>query len=568
MKFSMVLILAFFAGIFILSGCESDPSVARVGDVSVSKHELLGEFEKNLGRKTSYGDVPYSRKEEILNGMIENKRKILDARKRGLDQDSSFMAEQKSYRERLVGSRYYEKFIMDQLISNEDVNLYIENQAEEVNADHILLSFKDVNPRNPRTKAETLHLAETILGKLKDGADFNLLADEFSDEPGVKKSHGVLGWFTWGTMVDPFQKAVWAMKPGEISNIVETRFGYHIIRLNERRSRPGYVRPETDEQIYNIKRTLSKVHADSARVLWERHRLMLEKKYDLKLIKENILKMSELLTERLNAGKLHTSTFSDMEKQSKLAEWDGGQITLGTLLEGNRNNVLRMLINYKQASFLESDLRNRATVELVMTDAHKAGIDDDPFVDEMLTKFSDDKLVQLVDQAVIEDPAVVTDEEAEAYYHQNQDKFMRPEEIELMEIYVKDKKQAESIFAQLKRGTSFGNLAKKYSQDKVTAGREGYIGYRAAESRGPVSREAFVLGPGGKIGGPLEYRNGWIVFKTGKLRESAVRDFKDVKNRAKSLLRRERITEMSVQWKNELIKNYPAEIDRELVESL
>lgn len=564
----MALLLAFFGTLLIISGCDSDQSVARVGEMSITKNELLRDFEKNLGRKSSYVEVPYSRKEELLNGLIEKKRKVLAARERGLDQDSSFLAEQKTYRERMIGSRYYEKFVMDQLISKEELDTYIQNQADEVNADHIMISFKDVNARNQRTRDEALALAATILEKLKNGADFNLMADEYSDEPGVKKSHGVLGWFTWGTMADPFQKAVWEMKPGEISDVVETRFGFHIIRLNERRTRPGYVRPDTEEQVYNIKRTLSKAYMDSARTLWEKQREMLEKKYDLKLIKENIIKMSTLVTERMNSGSLHTSTFSDMEKQNKLAEWNGGEITVGTLLEGSRNNVMRMLINYKQASFLENDVRNKGTVELVMTDAHKTGIDQDPFIEEMLTRFSEDKLVQMVDRSLIEEPATVTDEEAEEFYRQHPDDFMRPEEIELWEIYVKKKTQAEDIVAQLKRGTNFGTLVKKYSQDKMAAGRDGYVGYRAVGSRGPVSREAFALGPGGKIGGPIEYRNGWVVFKTGNLRESSVREFKDVKNRAKSLLRRERIRENSVRWKNELIENYPAEIDRELVESL
>jgi hypothetical protein len=270
----------------------------------------------------------------------------------------------------------------------------------------------------------------------------------------------------------------------------------------------------------------------------------------------------------MNQGTLHTSNFSQAENQTELAQWDGGAISIGSLLARNKNNAMRLLINYKQVKFLENDVRNNATVELVIHDALKHGIDKDPFVADLLTVFYDDKLIKLTDRVIVQEPATVTNEDAEEYYRENPDKFMRPEELEIWEIFVKDRKQADDIVAQLKRGARFGTLVKKYSQDKMLTDAEGYIGYRSESARGTVSRDAFVTGPGGKIGGPVNYRNGWVVYKTGKLRNKSVRDFKDIQSQAKSILRRERISKNSVQWKNELIEKYPAEIDKVLIESL
>jgi len=72
--------------------------------------------------------------------------------------------------------------------------------------------------------------AEELLVKLQGGADFIAIAKEFSIEPGAKDSGGDLGFFAKGAMVKPFEDAAFALKPGEISGIVETEFGFHIIK--------------------------------------------------------------------------------------------------------------------------------------------------------------------------------------------------------------------------------------------------------------------------------------------------------------------------------------------------
>ena len=72
--------------------------------------------------------------------------------------------------------------------------------------------------------------------RARAGEDFAKLAKEFSTDTSNKDKGGDLGWFGHGQMVPEFEQAAYALKPGEISDIVQTKFGYHIIKLEERKS--------------------------------------------------------------------------------------------------------------------------------------------------------------------------------------------------------------------------------------------------------------------------------------------------------------------------------------------
>jgi peptidyl-prolyl cis-trans isomerase SurA len=82
-------------------------------------------------------------------------------------------------------------------------------------------------------KAAALARADSILDQLHHGGDFAALARRYSDDPGTRDLGGELGWVRRGTMVDAFERVAFSMRPGEISNPIETGYGYHIIKVEK-----------------------------------------------------------------------------------------------------------------------------------------------------------------------------------------------------------------------------------------------------------------------------------------------------------------------------------------------
>jgi peptidyl-prolyl cis-trans isomerase C/peptidyl-prolyl cis-trans isomerase SurA len=102
---------------------------------------------------------------------------------------------------------------------------------EMITASHILVSWKGAAlPGATRTKDEARKRIQEVIDKLKKGGDFAKLAAEYSEDRSNKDKGGDLGAFGKGRMVPPFEAAAFALKVGDVSGIVETQFGFHVIK--------------------------------------------------------------------------------------------------------------------------------------------------------------------------------------------------------------------------------------------------------------------------------------------------------------------------------------------------
>jgi peptidyl-prolyl cis-trans isomerase SurA len=195
-------------------------------------NEFIYLYKKNHTNKSQ--DYTESKIEEYINLFINFKLKVTEAQKRGMDTTAKFNKELKTYREELKKPYRAEKDVLDKLTRETYDHL-----TQEVRASHILIQMKpEATPEDTLTAFTKI---TDIRKRIMAGEDFEKLARELSDDPSAKYNGGSLGYFTAMQMVYPFEEAAYQTKVGDVSSIVRTRFGYHIIKVFDKKPSRGEV---------------------------------------------------------------------------------------------------------------------------------------------------------------------------------------------------------------------------------------------------------------------------------------------------------------------------------------
>ena len=171
---------------------------------------------------------------QYLELFIGYKLKVNKANKLGLQNGEAYKNELGTYRTQLS-----KNYLSDSKVTKELMEEGYNRSLKEIKASHILITV-DENA----TPADTLAAYNKIVGirqKAMNGEDFGILAVENSQDPSAKENQGDLGYFSSFRMVYAFENAAYKTPKGKISNPIRTRFGYHIIKVNEIRDNRGEV---------------------------------------------------------------------------------------------------------------------------------------------------------------------------------------------------------------------------------------------------------------------------------------------------------------------------------------
>jgi peptidyl-prolyl cis-trans isomerase C len=179
-----------------------------------------------------------------------------EGKDRKLDQSSEYKTQAQFQAENLLAQRTFNQLAENIKVDDAEVRAYYDahlKDYEQVRARHILIrAAGSPSPAEPGKKeltdAEALAKAQEIRKKLTEGADFAQLAQAESDDAGSKARGGDLNFFKHGQMVPPFEQAAFSMKIGDISEPIKTQFGYHIIKVEGRKSFEDF-KPEIERRV-------------------------------------------------------------------------------------------------------------------------------------------------------------------------------------------------------------------------------------------------------------------------------------------------------------------------------
>ena len=213
--------------------------LAEIGSQKIT----MKDFEKKLSDLPEQYKALFSepeRKVDLLNALVQQIVLAKKARELKLDQKPDVIEKTNSVADQvLIQELIKEEILNKSSPSDEEIKKYYERnlskykEPEKVKARHILIKV-DQNARDEdKKKAE--EKAKGILARVKKSEDFAKLAKELSEDTGSKENGGDLGFFARGRMAKDFEEVAFKLKPGEISDLVKTRYGYHIIKTEEKK---------------------------------------------------------------------------------------------------------------------------------------------------------------------------------------------------------------------------------------------------------------------------------------------------------------------------------------------
>ena len=206
---------------------KSGPVLADVSGTPITVDEFKKEVE-NLPPYLKPMAETADGKKEMLETMIIRELILQDAKKDGIENSPAVTEKLEDLKKRLMVEVYLKRKVDEQAkVTDEELQkFYDQNKdkfksGDEVKASHILL-------KDEKT-------AQDVLAKVKGGGTFEELAKTYSIDSAASKG-GDLGWFGKGAMIPEFEKAAFALKEGETSGIVKTKFGFHIIKVTGKRA--------------------------------------------------------------------------------------------------------------------------------------------------------------------------------------------------------------------------------------------------------------------------------------------------------------------------------------------
>ncbi|MGH1419341.1 MAG: peptidylprolyl isomerase [Hyphomicrobiaceae bacterium] len=222
---------------------ETDPSkviIATVNGKSITEADLAM-AEKEIGR--DLGQLPPATKRYALTEfLVENQLMADEAEKAKLENGKDFEGRLAYWRRRALRESFFEKKLKTS-VSDSAAKTFYDDQIKKVKPE------EEVQARHILVKTE--EKAKELAKKIADGGDFAKIATENSFDPGSKDNGGMLGYFSRGQMVPEFEKTAFSLKKGEVSEPVKSKFGWHLIKLEDRRTKPLPTFEEVKEQIKN-----------------------------------------------------------------------------------------------------------------------------------------------------------------------------------------------------------------------------------------------------------------------------------------------------------------------------
>lgn len=474
---------------------DSSPVLVQIGERTVTR----ATYEQRLNDLLMLTPLDDARmRNALLEAMINEQAMLIDADRRGWREADDFKhysnaskidAILEVYRDAMAGRRT--------VVQESDVQLAFALANEQAAARHLY--------------APTLEQANALYEKLQAGASFEELAPQVFKDYRLASNGGYLGYFKWRDMDPTFTEEAQKLKKGEFSKPVRTRFGYSIIKLEDRTRIPLLTETQYLQQRKKLRWVVEhRKRAAEIQKLDAETLELLKIEFDeetLSRLFEEITKTRTDSTWRPESATGHSA----LDANSVLATVAGRKWTLHDF----RERVILTSARQRNKVHSKEDLKNfisgLALRDEYLRRAKDEGFEKNPKVAHLVRTKEERFLLDKMQNTLTAAVRVPIDSVRAQFVARPQD-FVHSAKARLREITVANREQANYILLRLRSGVDFEDMARHYSIRQWSAERGGEVGYVTKADLGTLGDDIFKL-KAGEFGGPYQQADCFSIIQ-------------------------------------------------------
>jgi peptidyl-prolyl cis-trans isomerase SurA len=386
-------------------------------------------------------------------------------------------------------------------------------RVPQIRASHILIAFN--NGKGVPDTAFAKAKLDTVLNALKSGEDFGKVAMQYSDDTGSKQQGGDLNFFERRMMVKEFDEAAFKLKVGEVSGVVRTNFGYHIIKVTDKKPYPTF--EDDKENLKKIfKQSRYQVQNDSLIA-------RLKVKYNFK-VNDNNLKYIATKSDSVKIGGDHPKM--NEIKDVEVLSYSGNSVKAQEFFNklNGSNDYLNKLATFdllKGAAnkFGADYLLDEEAMNLEKTNAEFASLMEDYRNGIFIFKLQDEEVWSKIS---------FDSTKLYNYYAASKSNYVFPDRINFSEIFSRKDSLIKHYYGLLKKGMDFDSIASKYTERPGYGEKAGNYGL-VEINNSALSQEANKLNNSGEYSNPFANSDGFSIVKLVTKELSRVKTFEEAK---------------------------------------
>jgi len=411
----------------------------------------------------------------------------------------------------------------------------------KIKASHILISY--FNPEGQMDSASALLTVDSLVAELKAGVDFDELVLKYSDDTGTKNKGGDLGFFERRMMVKEFDEAAFKMEIGEISEPIQTNFGYHIIKLTDKMEYPSF-----EEERENLKK------------MYEKQRYQVG--YD-NLINSLRVKYNYSLNDAtvdLLVGKSDSVRFGmeypnlDLVKDEVLFTYAGESVTAGEFLfKVNSTGTFA-----GKPIFVRDEVVNAINKlsEDLLKEEEALNLDKvNPQFAALMNDYRDGIYIFKLQEEEVWNKVIVDSASVYNYWNENKENYSLKERISFSEIFSMKDSLINIYYKSLVEGASFDSLANLYTERPGKKERSGFYELQDVDFS-DFSKEANKLENAGDYSEPIPFSGGYSIFKLIERQSARLKTFEEAKAEVSGKYQEMESNRLEEEYINSLNKRY------------